>query len=157
MYLVARELPVASTDADARREFELEFRDVSRSAFLLARHLGPRYRRRQGRSPGSGLARLALSVLSRRRLPAVVPSDRLSPVPWPAARLAAAASSVGPAGAGSDRVGHGLGATGRFALYSSATASGAVAPLLRRPLNRRRRPHPALQRDGSQAAAAARP
>src|SRR3989442_15538653 len=40
MYLVARELPVASTDADARREFELEFRDVSRSAFLLARHLG---------------------------------------------------------------------------------------------------------------------
>ncbi len=40
MYLVARELPVASTDADARREFELEFREVSRSAFLLARHLG---------------------------------------------------------------------------------------------------------------------
>jgi len=25
MHLVARELPVASTDADARREFELEF------------------------------------------------------------------------------------------------------------------------------------
>jgi RNA polymerase sigma-70 factor (ECF subfamily) len=40
MHLVARELSTASTDADARREFELEFRKVSRSAFLLARHLG---------------------------------------------------------------------------------------------------------------------
>ena len=40
MHLLARELPVASTDADARRAFELEFGDVSRSAFLLARHLG---------------------------------------------------------------------------------------------------------------------
>jgi DNA-directed RNA polymerase specialized sigma24 family protein len=40
MQLLARELPVAPGDADARRVFELEFGQVSRSAFLLARHLG---------------------------------------------------------------------------------------------------------------------
>lgn len=40
MHLLARELTVAPTEADARREFELEFRQVGRSAFLLARHLG---------------------------------------------------------------------------------------------------------------------
>ena len=40
MDLLARELPAASAEAEAQREFELEFGEVSRSAFLLARHLG---------------------------------------------------------------------------------------------------------------------
>lgn len=41
MNLSARELQAPPvSEADARREFELEFRQVSRSAFLLARHLG---------------------------------------------------------------------------------------------------------------------
>jgi RNA polymerase sigma-70 factor, ECF subfamily len=40
MQLLARELPVASAETDARRDFELEFGQVSRPAFLLARHLG---------------------------------------------------------------------------------------------------------------------
>src|SRR5579864_5055483 len=40
MQLLARELPVASAETATRREFELEFGQVSRSAFLLARHLG---------------------------------------------------------------------------------------------------------------------
>jgi len=40
MQLLARELQVASAEIGARRDFELEFRQVSRSAFLLARHLG---------------------------------------------------------------------------------------------------------------------
>jgi len=40
MHLLAREMPAASEEAEARREFELEFAEVSRSAFLLARHLG---------------------------------------------------------------------------------------------------------------------
>jgi DNA-directed RNA polymerase specialized sigma24 family protein len=40
MQLLARELTVSSPETDTRREFELEFRQASRSAFLLARHLG---------------------------------------------------------------------------------------------------------------------
>src|ERR1700756_5729205 len=40
MQLRARELTVSSPETDTRREFELEFRQASRSAFLLARHLG---------------------------------------------------------------------------------------------------------------------
>jgi DNA-directed RNA polymerase specialized sigma24 family protein len=41
MHLVARELTVQPVaEADARGVFEAEFRQVGRSAFLLARHLG---------------------------------------------------------------------------------------------------------------------
>ena len=40
MQLLARELPVASAETGAHRDFELELGQVSRSAFLLARHLG---------------------------------------------------------------------------------------------------------------------
>src|ERR1700752_3593438 len=40
MQLLARGLTVSSPETDTRREFELEFRQASRSAFLLARHLG---------------------------------------------------------------------------------------------------------------------
>jgi RNA polymerase sigma-70 factor, ECF subfamily len=40
MQLLARELPVASAETDSRRQFEVEFGRVNRSAFLLARHLG---------------------------------------------------------------------------------------------------------------------
>jgi RNA polymerase sigma-70 factor, ECF subfamily len=40
MQLLARELKVATAETDSRRDFELQFGLVSRSAFLLARHLG---------------------------------------------------------------------------------------------------------------------
>src|SRR6185437_15518345 len=40
MDLLVGQARVASPEADAQREFELEFGEVSRSAFLLARHLG---------------------------------------------------------------------------------------------------------------------
>ena len=41
MHLLARGVTMpAAADRDARREFEVEFREVSRSAFLLARTLG---------------------------------------------------------------------------------------------------------------------
>lgn len=40
MILAVRELTAGSAETDARREFELEFAKVARSAFLLARHLG---------------------------------------------------------------------------------------------------------------------
>src|SRR5579864_2404519 len=40
MILAVRELTAGSAETATRREFELEFAQVSRSAFLLARHLG---------------------------------------------------------------------------------------------------------------------
>jgi RNA polymerase sigma-70 factor (ECF subfamily) len=40
MQLLAREFTMAPVESDARREFELDYGQVSRSAFLLARHLG---------------------------------------------------------------------------------------------------------------------